>query len=92
MIPKFRAWLKNDKEMIDIAFNVAIVVFVLGVSFGFYKQAEANRNLNQRIEVLHKHNKKISEEVDKLHKTVKSIDAEIAKRLKETAEKNKVGG
>lgn len=92
MIPKFRAWLKNDKEMIDIAFNVAIVVFVLGVSFGFYKQVEANRNLNHKIEILQKHNKKISEEVDKLHKTVKLIDAEIAKRLKDTADKNHVGG
>lgn len=82
--------MKN--KIIDTAFSVAIVMFVLGVSFGFYKQVEANRNLNQKIEVLQKHNKKISDEVDKLHKTVKSIDAEIAKRLKETAERNKVGG
>lgn len=59
--------MKN--KIIDTAFNVAIVIFVLGVSFGFYKQAEANRNLNHKIEILHKHNKKISEEVDKLHKT-----------------------
>ena len=79
---------KKEKVM-DIILSVAIVVFVLSVGFGFYKQAEANRNLNQRIEVLQKHNKKISEEVDKLHKT---IDAEIAKRLKETADKNHVGG
>ena len=82
--------MKN--KIIDITFNVAIIIFILGVGFGFYKQVEANRNLNQRIEVLQKHNKKMSEEVDKLHKTVKSIDAEIAKRLKETADKNKVGG
>ena len=79
--------MKN--KLIDIAFNVAIVIFVLGVSFGFYKQVEANRNLNHKIEILQKHNKKISDEVDKLHKT---IDAEIAKRLKETADKNRVGG
>mgnify|MGYP000872550347 CR=1 FL=1 len=82
--------MKN--KIIDTAFNVAIAIFVLGVSFGFYKQVEANRNLNHKIEILQKHNKKISEEVDKLHKTVKSIDAEIAKRLKDTAERNKVGG
>jgi len=82
--------MKN--KVIDIAFNIAIIIFVLGVGFGFYKQVEANRNLNQKIEALKKHNKKISDEVDKLHKTVKSIDAEIAKRLKETADKNKVGG
>ena len=82
--------MKN--KIIDIAFSVAIIIFILGVGFGFYKQVEANRNLNQKIEVLQKHNKKISDEVDKLHKTVKSIDAEIAKRLKDTAERNKVGG
>ena len=79
--------MKN--KIIDTAFSVAIIVFILGVSFGFYKQAEANRNLNHKIEILQKHNKKISDEVDKLHK---SIDAEIAKRLKETANKNHVGG
>ena len=82
--------MKN--KIIDTAFNVAIIAFLVGMCVYAYKQAEANRNLNQRIEVLQKHNKKISDEVDKLHKTVKSIDAEIAKRLKETADKNKVGG
>lgn len=82
--------MKN--KIIDTAFNVAIVIFIFGVGVGFYKQVEANRNLNQKIEVLQKHNKKISEEVDKLHKTVKLIDAEIAKKLKATADKNRVGG
>ena len=79
--------MKN--KITDIAFTVAIIVFILGVGFGFYKQVEANRNLNHKIEILQKHNKKISDEVDKLHK---SIDAEIAKKLKETADKNRVGG
>ena len=79
--------MKN--KIIDTTFNVAIIIFVSSVSFGFYKQIEANRNLNHKIEILQKHNKKISDEVDKLHKT---IDAEIAKRLKETADKNRVGG
>ena len=82
--------MKN--KIIDTAFSVAILIFILCVVFGFYKQVEANRNLNHKIEILQKHNKKMSEEVDKLHKTVKSIDAEIARRLKETADKNKVGG
>ena len=82
--------MKN--KLIDTTFSVAIVVFILGVGFGFYKQVEANRNLNHKIEILQKHNRKISDEVDKLHKTVKLIDAEIAKRLKDTADKNHVGG
>nr|DAU16407.1 MAG TPA: cell division protein [Caudoviricetes sp.] len=79
--------MKN--KVIDTAFNVAIIAFLIGMCVYAYKQVEANRNLNQKIEVLQKHNKKISDEVDKLHK---SIDAEIAKRLKETADKNHVGG
>ena len=79
--------MKN--KIIDTAFNVAIIAFLIGMCVYAYKQVEANRNLNQKIEVLQKHNKKISDEVDKLHK---SIDAEIAKRLKETADKNHVGG
>ena len=82
--------MKN--KIIDTAFSVAIIAFLIGMCVYAYKQVEANRNLNQKIEVLQKHNKKISEEVDKLHKTVKSIDAEIAKRLKEVAERNNVGG
>ena len=60
--------MKN--KVIDIILSVAIIVFVFGVSFGFYKQVEANRNLNQKIEALKKHNKKISDEVDKLHKYI----------------------
>lgn len=60
--------MKN--KIIDIAFNIAIIIFILGVGFGFYKQVEANRNLNQKIEVLQKHNKKISEEVNNLHKYI----------------------
>ena len=79
--------MKN--KVIDTAFNVAIIAFLIGMCVYAYKQVEANRNLNQKIEVLQKHNKKISDEVDKLHK---SIDAEIAKKLKETADKNRVGG
>lgn len=60
--------MKN--KITDIAFSVAIIVFILGVGFGFYKQVEANRNLNHKIEILQKHNKKMSEEVDKLHKYI----------------------
>ena len=82
--------MKN--KIIDIAFNVAIIAFLIGMCVYAYKQVEANRNLNRKIEVLQKHNKKMSDEIDKLHKTVKSVDAEIAKRLKEVAERNNVGG
>ena len=60
--------MKN--KIIDTAFSVAIVVFVFGVGFGFYKQVEANRSLNHKIEFLQKHNKKMSDEVGKLHKYI----------------------
>ena len=82
----------TKEKVIDTIATIAFIAFAAGIVIGFYRQAEANRNLNHKIEILQKHNKKISEEVDKLHKTVKLIDAEIAKRLKETADKNKVGG
>ena len=39
--------------------------------------------------MLEKQNEEITEQVNKLNKT---IDAEIAKNLKETAERNNVGG
>ena len=58
------------EKVIDTIFTIVLIVFFSGIIFGFYKQAEANRNLNQKIEVLQKHNKKISEEVDKLHKYI----------------------
>lgn len=66
-----------------------LCVFVSVVCFGFYKQYEANQNLNDKIFRLERQNVKITEQVDKLNKT---IDAEIAKNLKETAERNNVGG
>lgn len=66
-----------------------LCVFVSVVCFGFYKQYEANQNLNDKVFRLERQNAEITEQVDKLNKT---IDAEIAKNLKETAERNNVGG
>lgn len=66
-----------------------LCVFVSVVCFGFYKQYEANQNLNDKIFRLERQNAEITEQVDKLNKT---IDAEIAKNLKEVAERNNVGG
>ena len=66
-----------------------LCVFVAVVCFGFYKQFEANQNLNDKVFRLERQNAEITEQVDKLNKT---IDAAIAKNLKETAERNNVGG
>lgn len=66
-----------------------LCIFVAVVCFGFYKQYEANQNLNDKIFKLEKQNAEITEQVDKLSKT---IDAEIAKNLKEVAERNNAGG
>lgn len=82
----------TKEKVMDTIATIAFIAFATGIVIGFYRQVEANRNLNHKIEILQKHNNKISEEVDKLHKTIKSVDAEIAKRLKETADKNHVGG
>lgn len=79
----------NSDEFLNKFTYLILCVFVCIVCFGFYKQFEANQNLNDKIFRLEKQNAEITEQVDKLSKT---IDAEIAKNLKETAERNNVGG
>lgn len=66
-----------------------LCVFVCVVCFGFYKQFEANQNLNDKVFRLERQNVEITEQVYKLNKT---IDAEIARNLKEVAERSNVGG
>lgn len=80
--------MNSDKFLNKFTYFV-MCVFVAVVCFGFYKQFEANQNLNDKIFKLEKQNTEITEQVDKLNKT---IDAEIAKNLKEVAERNNVGG
>ena len=80
--------MNSDKFLNKFTYLI-LCVFVCIVCFGFYKQFEANQNLNDKIFRLEKQNAEITEQVDKLSKT---IDAEIAKNLKETAERNNVGG
>lgn len=80
--------MNSDKALNSFTYFI-LCVFVSVVCFGFYKQYEANQNLNDKIFRLEKQNAEITEQVDKLNKT---IDAEIAKNLKEVAERNNVGG
>lgn len=80
--------MNSDKFLNKFTYLI-LCVFVAVVCFGFYKQHEANQNLNDKVFRLERQNTEITEQVDKLNKT---IDAEIAKNLKEVAEKNNVGG
>lgn len=80
--------MNSDKFLNKFTYFI-LCVFISVVCFGFYKQFEANQNLNDKIFRLEKQNAEITEQVDKLNKT---IDAEIAKNLKEVAERNNVGG
>lgn len=80
--------MNSDKFLNKFTYLI-LCVFVAVVCFGFYKQYEANQNLNDKVFRLERQNAEITEQVDKLNKT---IDAEIAKNLKETAERNNVGG
>ena len=80
--------MNSDKFLNKFTYLI-MCVFVGVVCYGFYKQFEANQNLNDKIFRLEKQNAEITEQVDKLNKT---IDAEIARNLKETAERNNVGG
>lgn len=79
----------NSDNFLNKFTYLIMCVFVCVVCFGFYKQHQANQNLNERISELKKQNTEITEQVDKLNKT---IDEQIAKNLKEVAEKNNVGG
>lgn len=80
--------MNSDKFLNKFTYFV-MCVFVSIVCFGFYKQFEANQNLNDKIFRLERQNAEITEQVNKLNKT---IDEQIAKNLKEVAEKNNVGG
>ena len=80
--------MNSDKFLNKFTYLI-LCVFVVVVCFGFYKQYEANQNLNDKVFRLERQNAEITEQVDKLNKT---IDAEIAKNLKEVAERNNVGG
>ena len=80
--------MNSDKFLNKFTYLI-LCVFVAAVCFGFYKQYEANQNLNDKVFRLEKQNAEITEQVDKLNKT---IDAEIAKNLKEAADRNNVGG
>ncbi|MCB6407380.1 hypothetical protein [Streptococcus gordonii] len=80
--------MNSDKFLNKFTYLI-LCVFVAVVCYGFYKQYEANQNLNDKIFRLEKQNAEITEQVDKLSK---KIDAEIAKNLKEVADRNNVGG
>ena len=80
--------MNSDKFLNKFTYFV-MCVFVSVVCYGFYKQYEANQNLNDKVFRLERQNAEITEQVDKLNKT---IDAEIAKNLKEVADRNNVGG
>lgn len=79
----------NSDNFLNKFTYLIMCVFVAVVCFGFYKQSEANKNLNDKVFRLERQNAEITEQVDKLNKT---IDAEIAKNLKEVADRNNVGG
>lgn len=80
--------MNSDKFLNKFTYFI-LCVFVAVVCYGFYKQFEANQNLNDKIFRLEKQNAEITEQVDKLSKT---INEQIAKNLKEVAERNHVGG
>lgn len=80
--------MNSDKFLNKVTYFI-LCVFVAVVCFGFYKQFEANQNLNEKVFRLERQNAEITKQVDKLNKT---IDAEIAKNLKEVADRNNVGG
>lgn len=58
--------MNSDKFLNKFTYFI-LCVFVCVVCFGFYKQSEANQNLNDKVFRLEKQNAEITEQVDKLN-------------------------
>lgn len=80
--------MNKDKTLETIA-NLMICIFMIVAGIGFYMMSNSQRELMNQVIELQDQNADITKQVDKLNKTIDSINA---KRLKEVADKNNVGG
>lgn len=80
--------MDKNKNLETMA-NIVVAIFMIISGIGFYMMASSQRELMNQVIELQDQNSEITEQVDKLNKTIDSINA---KRLKEVAEKNNVGG
>lgn len=79
----------NKNEILDSVITLIILIFMAVTLIGFKIMNDHQKELINQVIELKNQNSEITEQVEKLNKTIDSINA---KRLKEVAEKNNVGG
>ena len=79
----------NKTEILDSVITLIILIFMAVTLIGFKIMNDHQKELMNQVIELKNQNEDITKQVDKLNKTIDSINA---KRLKEVADKNNVGG
>lgn len=79
----------NKNKTLDIVTTIMVMIWMVLVGIGFQRMNDRHKELINQVIELKDQNSEITKQVDKLNKTIDSINA---KRLKEVADKNHVGG
>lgn len=79
----------NKDKTLDTITTIVVLIWMVLVGIGFQRMNNRHKELIDQVIKLKDQNSEITKQVEKLNKTIDSINA---KRLKEVAEKNNVGG
>lgn len=79
----------NKNKTLDTITTIVVLIWMVLVGVGFQRMNSRHKELINQVIELKDQNSEITKQVDKLNKTIDSINA---KRLKEVADKNNVGG
>lgn len=79
----------NKNKTLDTITTIVVLIWMVLVGVGFQRMNHRHKELIDQVINLKNQNSEITKQVEKLNKTIDSINA---KRLKEVAEKNNVGG
>lgn len=79
----------NKNKILDTITTIVVLIWMVLVGIGFQRMNHRHKELIDQVIKLKDQNSEITKQVEKLNKTIDSINA---KRLKEVAEKNNVGG
>lgn len=79
----------NKNKTLDTITTIVVLIWMVLVGIGFQRMNNRHKELIDQVIKLKDQNSEITKQVEKLNKTIDSINA---KRLKEVAENNNVGG
>lgn len=79
----------NKNKTLDTITTIVVLIWMVLVGIGFQRMNNRHKELIDQVIKLKDQNSEITKQVENLNKTIDSINA---KRLKEVAEKNNVGG